>query len=62
VVPAAYPLETISTLLDFSAAARSARVDQSVAVTSLPAWRDDDQVVAELAARVTEALSGNGKA
>lgn len=56
VVPATYPLETISTVLDFAAAARSSRVDGSVAVVSLPAWRDDAAVAEELAVRVREFL------
>lgn len=56
VVPATYPLETISTVLDFSAAARSSRVDGTVSVVSLPAWRDDQAVAEELAIRVKELL------
>lgn len=58
VVPATYPLETISTTIDLVTAARQARVDDSVSVVALPAWRDEPQVVEELAERVVAVLGG----
>lgn len=52
VVPAVFPLDTLSTRIDLGIAAHQAHLDPSVAVTVLPAWGPDEDVVDELA-RVT---------
>jgi len=57
VVPAVYPLDTVSTRLDLEVALRQARVADNILATTLPPWRDDDAVVAELHDRVAAALS-----
>jgi len=57
VVPAVYPLDTVSTRLDLEVALRQARVADNILATTLPPWRDDDAVVAELHDRVAAALN-----
>lgn len=57
VVPAAYPLETLTVRIDLEAAVRQARVDESVNVVLMSAWKDDDAVVSELRARILDALA-----
>lgn len=57
VVPACYPLDTIGTRLDLEIAVRQARVDESVTVLTLPAWRDDSLVVEELRARIVALMA-----
>ncbi len=52
VVPAVYPLDTLATRLDLEMAVRQARVNDDVSVVTLPGWRDDEAVIAELRARV----------
>lgn len=59
VVPATFPLETISTTIDLVAAAQQARVDDSVSVVALPAWRDEPAVIGELQTRIEECLGGS---
>jgi len=56
VIPAVFPFETIATRLDLDLAVRQARVDESVAVITLSAWRDDDAVVSEIVERVRAEL------
>lgn len=56
VVPAVFPLDTLSTSLDLKLAARQARVDDSVEIKMLPGWGPDDIVVDELRRLVLEAL------
>lgn len=60
VVPAAYPLETLTVKIDLEAAVRQARVDESVNVVLMSAWKDDDVVVSELRARIMDALMHSG--
>lgn len=55
VSPACYPLDTISTRLDIEISVRQARVEDSVAVVTLPAWREDTLLLDELRERVTSA-------
>ena len=57
VVPACFPLDTIGTRLDLEIAVRQARVDDSVTVLTLPAWRDDPLVVEELRTRVVASMA-----
>jgi protoheme ferro-lyase len=57
VVPAVYPLDTLATRLDLEIALRQARVHERVSVVSLPSWRDDEAVIAELRTRVTDAVA-----
>jgi protoheme ferro-lyase len=59
-VPAVYPLDTLATRLDLEIAARQARVDKSVSVVLLPAWRHDDAVISEVRERVSRALTETG--
>ncbi len=56
VVPAVYPVDTLTTRLDLEMSARQARVDEAVTVVTLPAWRDDEAVMGELTKRVRNAL------
>jgi protoheme ferro-lyase len=58
VVPATYPLDTLSTRLDLEQAVRQARVEQGVSTVTVPAWGDDPAVVDELARRVRETVEG----
>ncbi len=60
VVPAAYPLETLTVKIDLEAAVRQARVDESVRVLLMSAWKDDDAVISELRARIMDALAEDG--
>lgn len=55
VSPSCYALDTIATRLDMEIAVRQARVDESIAVVTLPAWRDDPLLVEELRTRITAA-------
>jgi len=55
VMPAVFPLDTLATRLDLEMAVRQARVDKSVSVVTMPAWKDDDAVVGELRERIVEA-------
>lgn len=57
VVPAVFPLDTLSTSLDLGLAARHARVEDSVQVTVLPGWGADDIVVDELKRLVLETVA-----
>ncbi len=54
--PACFPLDTIATRLELELGVRQARVDADVSVVSLPAWTGDDAVIAELKARIDEAM------
>ena len=56
VVPACFPLDSITTMLDLPLSVRQARVDQSVRVLTLRAWHDDPGLVEALRARVLAAL------
>jgi hypothetical protein len=59
VVPAVFPLDTLALRLDLELAVRHARVNEGVSVVTLPGWRDDEAVVAELRARVIEAAAAS---
>lgn len=52
VVPATYPLDTITTRLDLQVGVRQARIDEAVAIVTLPAWKDDEAVVETLRSQV----------
>jgi protoheme ferro-lyase len=52
VMPGVFTLDTIGTRLDLELAVRQARVDESVLIVTLPAWRDDEVVRRELAERI----------
>lgn len=52
VSPAVYPVDTIATRLDLELAVRQARIEENIVVVTLPAWREDDVVLAELAERI----------
>jgi sirohydrochlorin ferrochelatase len=56
VVPACFPLDSITTMLDLPLSVRQARVDQSVQVLTLRAWHDDPGLVEALRERVLTAL------
>ena len=56
VVPACFPLDSITTMLDLPLSVRQARVDQSVNVLTLHAWHDDPGLVEALRATVTSAM------
>lgn len=56
VVPAVFPLDTLSTRTDLQLAAHQARLDDSVVVTVLPAWGPDVVVVDELTTLVVRVL------
>jgi len=60
VVPAVFPLDTLATRLDLEMAVRQARVNEGVSVVTLPGWRDDEAVIAELRERVVEAAAKPG--
>ncbi|MDP2182730.1 MAG: ferrochelatase [Actinomycetota bacterium] len=57
VVPACYPLESVSTVLDLTVAMRQARVDSHVYVTRLSAWGEDPVVAEALRSAVLAAKS-----
>jgi len=57
VVPAVFPLDTLATRLDLEMAVRQARVDDGVGVVTMPAWKDDDAVIAEVRERVLRAAT-----
>lgn len=57
VVPACYPLDSITTLLDLQLAVRQARVDDTVSVITLPAWHDDPALVDALRSEIVECLA-----
>lgn len=48
VVPAVFPLDTLSTRIDLHVAAEQAHLDRSIAVHVLPAWGPDPVVIGEL--------------
>ena len=56
VAPVAMPVETLATLVDLRQAVHFARVEPGIRVTVLDAWGNDPVLIAELAARVREAL------
>lgn len=56
VVPAVYCVDTTGTLLDLELAVRQARVDEEVSTVTLPSWRDDEMLIAELARCVEKML------
>lgn len=55
VLPATYPVDTLASRLDLEIAVRQARVEEGVTAVTLPAWRDDPAVVAEIREQVLEA-------
>ncbi|MDZ4063855.1 MAG: ferrochelatase [Coriobacteriia bacterium] len=57
VVPACYPFESVSTVLDLTVAMRQARVDSHVYVTRLSAWGEDPVVAEALRSAVMVARS-----
>jgi protoheme ferro-lyase len=56
VLPACYPLDSITTMLDMPLAVRQARVDESVSVVTLSAWHDDPGLIEVLRSRIVSAL------
>ena len=56
VVPACFPLNSITTMLDVPLSVRQARVDEDVTVLTLHAWHDDPGLVEALRAAVIAAL------
>ena len=56
VMPGVFTLDTIGTRLDLELAVRQARVDDSVIVVTLPAWRDDEVVRHVIGERVRALL------
>lgn len=60
VLPALFPLDTLTTLLDIDVAVRQARASEEVSVVTLPTWKDDPSVVAELARLAKQALEEVG--
>lgn len=57
VVPAVFPLDTLSTRIDLELAAAQAHLDESVTTMVLPAWGADDAVVEELKTLVLRAMN-----
>lgn len=55
VMPACFPFESVSTLLDLQVASRQARVETHVHTLIMQPWGDDDTVVEALAALIREA-------
>lgn len=60
VMPACYPLDSITTLLDIPLSVRQARTDASVSVVTLPAWHDDPGLAEALRAEVITAAESTG--
>ncbi len=60
VVPACFPLDSITTMLDLPLSVRQARVDQSVRVLTLRAWYDDPGLVEALRERVLDSTRDDG--
>ena len=56
VVPACFPLDSITTMLDLPLSVRQARVDQEVNVVTLHAWHDDPGFVEALRSKVVSAI------
>jgi protoheme ferro-lyase len=56
VVPACFPLDSVTTMLDVPLSVRQARVDEDVKVLTLHAWHDDPGLVEALRATVISAL------
>jgi len=59
--PACFPLDSITTLLDLQLSVRQARVDETVSVVTLPAWHDDEGLVAELRASAQSTLRSSAE-
>jgi sirohydrochlorin ferrochelatase len=59
VVPAGFPLDSITTMLDIHMAVRQARVDPSVNVLTLQAWHDDPGLVEALRSTVLSVLESS---
>jgi sirohydrochlorin ferrochelatase len=59
VVPACFPLDSITTMLDVPLSVRQARVDEDVKVLTLHAWHDDDGLVEALRATIVSALDSS---
>jgi protoheme ferro-lyase len=60
VVPACFPLDSITTMLDVPLSVRQARVDQDVNVLMLHAWHDDPGLVEALRSKILLALEKPG--
>lgn len=58
VSPSCYPLDSIATRLDMEISVRQARVEENIAVITLPAWRDDPLLLEELGSRILAASEG----
>jgi sirohydrochlorin ferrochelatase len=56
VVPACFPLDSITTMLDVPMSVRQSRVDQSVNVLTLHAWHDDPGLVEALRGAILSAI------
>jgi protoheme ferro-lyase len=56
VIPACFPLDSITTMLDVPLSVRQARVEEDVKVLTLHAWHDDPGLVEALRATVLSAL------
>jgi protoheme ferro-lyase len=56
VVPACFPLDSITTMLDIPMSVRQSRVDQSVNVLTLHGWHDDPGLVEALRGTILSAL------
>jgi len=56
VVPACFPVDSITTMLDLPLSVRQARVDQGVNVLTLQSWHDDPGLVEALRSKVVSAL------
>lgn len=56
VLPACFPLDSITTLLDLPLSVRQARVDESVSVVTLQAWHDDPRLVEALRSKILPVL------
>jgi protoheme ferro-lyase len=57
VMPACYPLDSISTLLDLPLAVRQARVDDTVSVVTLPSWHDDPGLIEALRVEIAACVA-----
>jgi hypothetical protein len=58
VIPACFPLDSITTMLDIHMSVRQARVDPSVSVLTLQAWHDDPGLVEALRSTILAVLEG----
>lgn len=56
ICPAVHPFDSLATRLDLEIAVRQARLAEDVSTITLGAWGDDEALIAEVRARVVDAL------